>query len=293
MLCSKCNSPIKEGELFCSVCGMPVSKAAVVEPTPAEPNQYLFTQPMTQPTPTVTPVMESVFEAAPVMEPEVLIVEPTVQPIVEFAPVQPTVVVPVQSVYTQPVVEPIQPQMVPPVQPMYNQQMNYDAPKPKKKKKILKVVLTIFGIFFALIVTMVVAAVVIVNNASKSNTVKFGDDTISTMHKVTGETKLTGISTEITSNEETKTYEYAQDAVTEDEIVEYAQYLYDNEDFLIISNESTEIIIAKNSLDTDKAIYVNIVFEDGLATITYTKKAGIIVPTTSMKFVSDKALSLI
>jgi len=297
MLCSKCNSPIKEGELFCSVCGTPVTKAAVGEPTPAAPNQYLFTQPMTQPTPVVTPVMASVFETAPVVEPEVVIIEPTVQPIAEVAPVQPTVVVPVQPVYTQPLVEPVQPQMVPPVQPMYNQQMNYEAPKPKKKNKALKVILTIIGIFFAMIFTMVVViiatTVMLVNNAAKSDTVKFGDDTITTLHKVTGETKLTGISTEITSTKETKIYEYEQDAVTKDEIIEYAQYLYDNEDYYIITNESTEIVIAKNSVDTGKAIYVDIIFENGLATITYTKKTGNIVPATSMKFISDKALSLI
>ncbi|MEG0872471.1 MAG: hypothetical protein RSE00_00860 [Clostridia bacterium] len=128
-------------------------------------------------------------------------------------------------------------------------------------KKFLKVLLIIVAIVAVLAIIAIVGIKVAVSNTANSNEYKVGADKIPSLKTVVGKKDVisTGISTE--NGVITKTIEYKKSDVSDEEMVEYIEYLISNEKFKISKKSRNLVELCKKSVDDGEIVFV--MFENG------------------------------
>ena len=149
----------------------------------------------------------------------------------------------------------------------------------KKSRKLLVIILVIVAVIAAGVVT----AILVTGNTSKKDFIKIGKDEVPSVKYIIGEVRnVTGVNSSIENGVSKKVITYSVLENQREEMLKYAQALYDNYHFWYYEtneddfsgSEGIDLRLAKESVEEDFIIIVRIDYDRSGYTITLTRVRG-------------------
>ena len=142
-------------------------------------------------------------------------------------------------------------------------------------KNSTKVIIAVVSIIAVLMIIGIIGIVSLFSISLKDDgTYTMGNDTVTSINGVLDDKKVISGSTSTENGVKIIQKTYQTDGTVKEELLKYANYLIQNEDFLVIADEEGNLEIAKESIDEGDIIYITIEYGNVSDEYTVTIKKG-------------------
>lgn len=136
-------------------------------------------------------------------------------------------------------------------------------------KNSTKIIIAVISVIAVLIIIGIIGIISVLSIALKDDgTYEIGNDIVTSINGVLDEKKVISGSTSTEDGVKIIQKTYQTDGNVKEELLKYANYLIQNEEFLVIKDEEGNLEIAKESTDKGDIVYITI--EYGIISDEYT-----------------------
>ena len=126
-------------------------------------------------------------------------------------------------------------------------------------KNSTKVIIAVVSIIAVLMIIGIIGIVSLFSISLKDDgTYTMGNDTVTSINGVLDDKKVISGSTSTENGVKIIQKTYQTDGTVKEELLKYANYLIENEDFLVVTDENGNLEMAKESSDNGEIIYITI-----------------------------------